>query len=66
MLGLGLQEVGSPRKNLIQMDLLTDGFWGPSGNCPTFPGCPLSGCHGGCSFTTVFLVYVAFKHVVTS
>ena len=41
---------GSPRKNLIRMDLMTDGFWGPLGNCLTFPGCPLPRCHGGCPF----------------
>ena len=33
---------GSPRMNLIQMDLMTDGLWGPFGKFPTFPGCPLS------------------------
>ena len=33
---------GSPRKNLIRMDLMTDGFWGPLGKFLTFPGCPLS------------------------
>ena len=55
---------GSPRINLIQMDLMTDGLWGPFGNCLTFPGCPLPGCHGGCLFTTVFLVYVVLRHVV--
>ena len=32
------------------MDLMTDGFWGPLGNCLTFPGCPLPRCHGGCPF----------------
>ena len=33
---------GSPRINLIQMDLMTDGLWGSLGKFPTFPGCPLS------------------------
>ena len=55
---------GSPRTNLIQMDLRTDGFPRPFGTCLTFPGCPLPGCHGGGLFTTVFLVYVVLRHVV--
>ena len=33
---------GSPRINLIQMDLMTDGLWGSLGKFPTFPGCLLS------------------------
>ena len=55
---------GSPRTNLIQMDLRTDGLLGPLWQLPHLPWLSPSRVSRGCLFTTVFLVYVVLRHVV--